>query len=598
MKKALSLALALVMCLGLTVPAMALPAGKATVRADSLEAYGDGIITVVSNGRYGFYKPDGKQVLAPTYSYARGFSDGMAAVSSTGTMGIIDEDFGMEGFSGGKYGYVNESGKLVIPEKYEKAFDFYEGRAFVRETADGPLQMIDKTGKVIASYNDVDLWYYETVHFSEGLAIIPFLNQETYESWYIAVDRNGKTVYTFDDAYVDFEHGYQDGLVAVAAEGSWGTGGPCLERGFNDMVGAGYRDKTGKKVISTDYDSIHQFVDGIAAVGKVVDDPNYYVLNYGFIDTTGKVVIPIKYSDFVLDDGDIRAVTNDQELRAFVTKGGKEITQFLYDATWGFSEELALARKDGVISVIDTSGKTVFTSKDCDRGYSYQNGLSIMWNSTAGKRGAYDKAGNLVVPFQYDGAHICDGYLWLQSGGTWTVYDVAELTAAEPQPEPKPEPQPEPEPEPERGIAKAGDQNIDIDNSPVAFQTYMLLDANGNGTNYVKLRDIAHVLNGTAAQFSVGYNPAERSISVNTGEAYVDGGTEMDTPFAGADKEYTRSNLTIIINGTAVKLDAITLLDSAGNGYNYFKLRDLGQALGFQVDYSRERGVFIETTGA
>ena len=303
------------------------------------------------------------------------------------------------------------------------------------------------------------------------------------------------------------------------------------------------------------------------------------------------MVIPIKYSDFVLDDGDIRAVTNDQELRAFVTKGGKEITRFLYDATWGFSEELALARKDGVISVIDTSGKTVFTSKDCDRGYSK---MHFMWNSTAGKRGVYDKAGNLVVPFQYDGAHICDGYLWLQSGGTWTVYDIAELSAAEPQPEPKPEP----EPEPERGIAKAGDQNIDIDNSPVAFQTYMLLDANGNGTNYVKLRDIAHVLNGTAAQFSVGYNPAERSISVNTGEAYVDGGTEMDTPFAGADKEYTRSNLTIIINGTAVKLDAITLLDSAGNGYNYFKLRDLGQALGFQVDYSRERGVFIETTGA
>jgi len=29
--------------------------------------------------------------------------------------------------------------------------------------------------------------------------------------------------------------------------------------------------------------------------------------------------------------------------------------------------------------------------------------------------------------------------------------------------------------------------------------------------------------------------------------------------------------------------------------YNYFKLRDLGDVLGFAVGYSRDRGVYIET---
>jgi len=154
----------------------------------------------------------------------------------------------------------------------------------------------------------------------------------------------------------------------------------------------------------------------------------------------------------------------------------------------------------------------------------------------------------------------------------------------------------DPEPEqPGTSLAVAGNQNIEIDGKAVAFQTYMLADANGNGTNYVKLRDIAHVLNGTAAQFSVGYDRQNASISATTGAAYKETGTEMDTPFAGADKEYVQSQLTIVVNGAPVQLDAITLMDDAGGGYNYFKLRDLGGALDFKVGYSRDRGVYIET---
>lgn len=37
------------------------------------------------------------------------------------------------------------------------------------------------------------------------------------------------------------------------------------------------------------------------------------------------------------------------------------------------------------------------------------------------------------------------------------------------------------------------------------------------------------------------------------------------------------------------------LLDANGDGTNYIKLRDLGAALGFNVGWSVERGVFIET---
>lgn len=142
--------------------------------------------------------------------------------------------------------------------------------------------------------------------------------------------------------------------------------------------------------------------------------------------------------------------------------------------------------------------------------------------------------------------------------------------------------------QPAKKLAKAADQNITIDGKAVAFQTYVL-----SGTNYVKLRDIAHVLNGTGASFSVDYDNQKKSISLSTGKAYQDTGAEMSTPFAGANKEYNRKNLTIIVNGSPVELDALSMKDDSGNGYTYFKLRDLGSALGFNVGYNG--GVYLET---
>lgn len=42
-------------------------------------------------------------------------------------------------------------------------------------------------------------------------------------------------------------------------------------------------------------------------------------------------------------------------------------------------------------------------------------------------------------------------------------------------------------------------------------------------------------------------------------------------------------------------LDAIVLKDDVGGAYTYYKLRDLGTALGFTVDWSADKGIFIET---
>ena len=139
--------------------------------------------------------------------------------------------------------------------------------------------------------------------------------------------------------------------------------------------------------------------------------------------------------------------------------------------------------------------------------------------------------------------------------------------------------------------AYASTQNILVNGVPVEFQAYALKDAAGNLTNYVKLRDVASVLNGTAVQFNVGWDGA---VNVETGKGYAPNGSEMKTPFSG-DRAYEPAAAPTNVNGAPAALEAIVLKDDAGGAYTYYKLRDLGAALGFTVDWSAEQGIFIET---
>ena len=134
-------------------------------------------------------------------------------------------------------------------------------------------------------------------------------------------------------------------------------------------------------------------------------------------------------------------------------------------------------------------------------------------------------------------------------------------------------------------------QTVTVDGKAVEFQMYALKDEKGNPTNYIKLRDVAATLNGTAAQFEVSW---DGTVNIVTGQPYTANGSEMSTPFSG-NRAYTVPTSETKVNGSAANLEAIVLTDDSGDGYTYYKLRDLGAALGFTVDWSAEQGVFIQT---
>ena len=127
-------------------------------------------------------------------------------------------------------------------------------------------------------------------------------------------------------------------------------------------------------------------------------------------------------------------------------------------------------------------------------------------------------------------------------------------------------------------------QNLRVDGKVIACEKY-----NIDGSNYFKLRDIAMVLSDTGSQFSVGWDGEKKVISVVTGESYEPNGSELD--LSAGDKSATAvpSTQTLLINGA--ERGDLSAYNIGGN--NFFKLRDLGDALGFRVDYDKETNTAI-----
>jgi alpha-tubulin suppressor-like RCC1 family protein len=124
-----------------------------------------------------------------------------------------------------------------------------------------------------------------------------------------------------------------------------------------------------------------------------------------------------------------------------------------------------------------------------------------------------------------------------------------------------------------------------VNGEKVAFDAY-----NINGNNYFKLRDLAFVLSGTDKQFEVGWDSSANAISLTSSEVYTPVGGEMAAKGAG-NKTPTPTGSKIFLDGKEVVLTAYNI-----DGYNYFKLRDVGQAFDFGVDWDSANSTIVIDT--
>ncbi len=138
---------------------------------------------------------------------------------------------------------------------------------------------------------------------------------------------------------------------------------------------------------------------------------------------------------------------------------------------------------------------------------------------------------------------------------------------------------------PGKMIASPSIQKVNVDGKIVEFAMY---SPDGGRTNYIRVRDLAAILNGTAAQFEVGWNG---NVALTSKTPYS--GSADKAPFS-ADMPYTVYEKPTYVDGKSVDLDGLQILYNGG-GFTYYKLRDLAEALGFNVGWSGERGIYVET---
>lgn len=113
---------------------------------------------------------------------------------------------------------------------------------------------------------------------------------------------------------------------------------------------------------------------------------------------------------------------------------------------------------------------------------------------------------------------------------------------------------------------------------------------NIDGSNYFKLRDLAALLTGTGSQFNIGFDEETFVITLTKGEAY--------TPIEGDLAPIEDKSETCVPSTAKVALGENILQVYVYNigGNNFFKLRDLGETVGFAVDYDEATATIIVTS--
>ena len=111
----------------------------------------------------------------------------------------------------------------------------------------------------------------------------------------------------------------------------------------------GFVDKTGRMVVPYQYKDVRGFSDGLAAVANAD-------LLYGYLDKTGKEVIPCQYQAVEAFSGGVAAVENADHLWGVIDQTGKTVVSCRYKTVGPFREGAAFAT--------DGSGKTTILKVD------------------------------------------------------------------------------------------------------------------------------------------------------------------------------------------------------------------------------------------
>lgn len=226
----------------------------------------------------------------------------------------------------GKWGYIDTSGRIIVPLQYESPSQFTHGYVDVKQN--GKVGLIDKTGKVI-----VPLQYDYIGNYHNGLFSVRNLQEK-----YGFIDSSGKVIIPFEYDAVDI---------------GWFNNGVASVRKGNKN---GAIDVNNKIVIPFEYQVLNDFSKGVSLAKK--ND------QYLIVDKTGKEIkVPgmNNYEGITIADENKLIVTNKATSKqGIIDFQGKIILPLQFKSITEFYKGYAIAENEKGKFLIDEKGKTTF----------------------------------------------------------------------------------------------------------------------------------------------------------------------------------------------------------------------------------------------
>lgn len=331
----------------------------------------DGVARFWKGGRAGFVDARGKVIVSPRFENAGDFSEGVAGVSVRR-----------------RWGYVDKKGRFVLPAKFGGAEPFHHGIAEVWSEDDKTSPWIDKNGRPVAfwkppivSYQDNPSLYVDTritlSEFSEDLAVFAAPVGREMRKGYVGMGGAPAIPAIFEEAY-----GFAEGLAAVKSAGRWGF----IDRGGRFVIAPRFEG------VLAEGSSEAKFRDGLAAV-KVKG-------KWGFVDRTGQLVIAPAFDEVRSFSEDLAAVCIGARW-GYADKTGRIVVPPTFTAAGDFSEGLAAARDGGLWGFVDRRGwaiRPTFAGASAFHGGLAGISVRVPGQVDEERMGFIDRSGNLVIP--------------------------------------------------------------------------------------------------------------------------------------------------------------------------------------------------------
>jgi len=336
-------------------------------------------------GKFAYIDKTGRVTIPPQFDAASRFSEGLAAVR------IGDDPVK------GKWGYIDQIGRFAIKPRFSKADDFSNGLALVSTIEDiVPNIFINKLGDVVIAPNQFKKDSSTSAHvyfpsdFAEGLAVIT--DQEKGKSGYI--DTEGKIAIApqFDVAF-DFHEGLAE-VKVFPTNGRESNGRELIDKSGRVVVGP-------IKLCPELFTGPFYFSEGYAAAQSEC------FRNWGFLDKSGRFVIEPRF-------GSVGIFSEDLAIVGFEIPGAPPPSDLASESTKAFFRAIAKFGNGSIdypgmkYGYIHKSGVLVVPAR-FEGGGIFSEGLAAV--QLKGKCGYIDKAGHLVIPAIFDVAHPFSGGL-------------------------------------------------------------------------------------------------------------------------------------------------------------------------------------------